>query len=56
MAEENEEKEGKVLLEGSPIRVMAGKDPSGNKRILRCDEEGYLLCKVVPISQEVIED
>ena len=56
MAEENEEKEGRVELDGVPARVLMGVDGNDNKRILRCDEDGYLLCKVVQIDPEEIEE
>ena len=56
MGEENEEKEGRTDLEGVPARVLMGIDRHGNKRILRCDEDGFLLCKVIQIEPEVIEE
>lgn len=56
MAEENEEKEGRTAIDGVPGRMMMGIDAQGNKRFLRCDEDGFLLCKVVQIDKEEIED
>lgn len=43
MSEQGEEKEGRVIVDGSPARVVCGVDQSGNKRMLRCDQDGYLL-------------
>ncbi len=56
MAEENEEKEGKVAVDGVPCQMLMGVDKSGNKRLLRCDEDGFLLCRVTQIDREEIED
>ena len=56
MGEENEEKEGRVDIDGVPARMLMGIDPNGNKRLVRVDEDGYLLCKVAQIDQEEIEE
>ena len=52
---ESTEKETRITLDGVPARVLMGIDPSGEKRILRCDEDGYLIVKTVSIDEEEIE-
>ena len=56
MGEENEEKEGRTDLDGVPAQALMGIDQNGNRRFVRVDEDGYLLCKVVPIEAEEIEE
>ena len=38
--------ETRVEIDGVPARMLMGVDADGNKRFLRCDENGFLLCKV----------
>lgn len=52
---EDPEKEGRIEVEGVPARMLMGMDRNGNKRLLRCDEEGFLLCKVVAVDAEELE-
>jgi len=55
MSEEGIEKEGRTTIDGVPVRLLAGVDGSGNYRILRCDADGYLLCKVVAADEADFE-
>ena len=45
MPVENEEE--RVLIEGMPGRMLLGIDADGHRRFIRCDEHGFLLCKVI---------
>jgi len=38
--------EARVEIDSVPARLLMGIDADGNKRFLRCDEDGFLLCKV----------
>ena len=38
--------ESRVEIDSVPARMLMGIDADGNKRFLRCDEDGFLLCKV----------
>ncbi|MFC1924298.1 hypothetical protein ACFLXA_02910 [Chloroflexota bacterium] len=53
---EDLEKEGRVDIDGVPARILMGVDDDGEKRILRCDKDGFLICKVVSLDREEIED
>lgn len=57
MAEETfeEEKENRVAIDDVPGRMLMGLDTNGQKRFLRCDPEGFLLCKAVPVDAEELE-
>ena len=56
MAERGEEREERVEVDGVPTRVLMGIDANGNKRIIRCDEDGFLLVKAVQVDEEVFDD
>lgn len=45
------DKEERVEIDGIPARMLMGVDEDGNKRFLRCDEDGFLLCKVVGVEE-----
>ena len=45
MPVENEEE--RMEIEGIPGRMLLGIDSEGHRRFLRCDEYGFLLCKVI---------
>lgn len=48
--------EERVSIGDVPARMLMGIDEDGNRRFLRCDEEGFLLCKVVDVEEaEVVE-
>ena len=53
MAVENEEE--RVEIDSVPGRMLMGIDANGNKRFIRCDEDGYLLCKVITDESGEIE-
>ena len=40
------DQETRTQIDGVPGRLLMGVDADGNKRFLRCDENGFLLCKV----------
>ena len=48
--------ETRVEIDSVPARMLMGVDADGNKRFLRCDEDGFLLCKVVTVDAGDIED
>ena len=49
--------EERVEIDNVPGRMMMGLDADGRKRFLRCDEDGFLICKVVIVEEsEVLED
>ena len=50
-----EEREERVAIDDVPGRMLMGLDLNGDKRFLRCDDEGFLLCKVVLIGEEEVE-
>lgn len=50
------EKEERTDIGGSAVRVLAGVDDDGEKRILRCDKDGFLLVKAVTVDIEELED
>ena len=56
MANELGDMEDRVEIGGVPARMLMGIDADGNKRFLRCDEEGYLICKVVAIDAGELEE
>ena len=49
--------ETRVEIDGVPARLLMGIDADGNKRFLRCDEDGFLIVKAIGVDQaEVAED
>ena len=52
---EQDEKESRVAVDDVPGRMLMALDRAGNKRFLRCDEDGFLLCKVVQVDEEELE-
>ena len=44
--------EERVAIGDVPARMLMGIDEDGNRRFLRCDEDGFLLCKVVAEEEE----
>ena len=57
MGNELEDLEERVSIDDVPGRMLMGIDEDGNKRFLRCDEDGFLICKVVDVEKaEVVED
>ena len=50
------EKEGRTSVEGVPARILMGLDDDGEKRMLRCDKDGFLLVKAVIVGREEVED
>jgi len=51
----NEGMESRIEIDGIPGRMLMALDLEGNKRFLRCDEDGFLLCKVVQVDEEELE-
>ena len=47
--------ESRVEIDSVPARMLMGIDADGNKRFLRCDEDGFLLCKVTSEEEGEIE-
>jgi len=45
-----------VEVNGIATRHLMGVDPEGNSQPLKCDEDGYLLVKVVVIDAGELED
>lgn len=48
----NDDLEQRVAIDDVPGRMLMGIDEDGNKRFLRCDEDGFLLCKIVESEEE----
>lgn len=42
----NDDLETRVEIDSVPGRMLMALDEDGNKRFVRCDENGFLLCKV----------
>ncbi len=53
---EDLEKEGRTSIDNVPARILMGVDDDGEKRILRCDKDGFLLVKAVIVDPEEIGD
>jgi hypothetical protein len=51
-----EELDERTNVDGVPCRVLMGIDADGNKHILRCDKDGFLLVKTISIEEEEIGD
>lgn len=47
--------EERVAIDNIPGRMLMALDPDGNKRFVRCDEEGFLICKVVQADKSELE-
>jgi hypothetical protein len=52
---DNIDKEGRIEIDGVAGRMLMGLDVHGNKRFLRCDEDGFLLVKVAIVDPEELE-
>lgn len=52
---EDFEKETRVSIGDVAGRMLMALDLDGERRFLRCDKEGYLLCKVVMVDEEEVE-
>ena len=50
-----EELETRVEVGDVPARMLTALDLSGKRRFLRCDKDGFLLCKVVQVDEEELE-
>jgi len=45
-----------IMVNGIPTRHLMGVDEEGNSHVLKCDTDGYLLVKAVPIDASELED
>ncbi len=43
--------ETRVEVDSVPGRMLMALDADGNKRFLRCDAEGFLICKVISVDE-----
>jgi len=49
------DKEERVEIGSVPARMLMALDGDGNRRFLRCDEDGFLLCRVVQTDEAEFE-
>ena len=48
-------KEERVEVDSVPGRMLMALDEDGNKRFLRCDEDGFLICRVISTEKADVE-
>jgi len=47
--------ETRIEVQGVPARMLMALDLEGHRRFLRCDEDGFLLCKVISVEEADLE-